>query len=147
VLADHGVAIFALANRTYAGPSGPVWDAAVAMSKAGMLKRRATPVSADLANAYRAATAIAQQGDVGAGGDVLAMNFLMDRDASTWKRDLAELKAKVGTCDMTAPISASSAMEGEFSWRCTHGRVAGSILLAPTVPARIQQLRLTAKSR
>lgn len=147
VLADYGVAIFALANRTYAGPSAPVWDAAVAMSKAGLLKRRATPVSAELANAYRAATAIAQQGDVAAGGDVLAMNFLMDRDAAGWRRDLAELKAKVGTCDMTAPIAASSAMEGDFTWRCTQGRVAGSILLAPTVPARIQTLRLTARSR
>ncbi len=147
VLADYGIAIFAFANRTYAGPAAPVWDAAVALHKAGMLKARPTPVSADLANAYRAAAAIYQKGELSAGGDVLAMNFLMDRDAAGWKRDLAELKAKVGDCDMTAPIGASSAMEGQFNWRCATGRVAGSILLAPTVPTRIQTLRMTIKSR
>ncbi len=147
VLADYGIAIFALANKTYAGPSAPVWDAAVALHKAGLLKARTTPVSADLANSYRAATAIYKQGDVGAGGDVLAMNFLMDRDAAGWKRDLADLKSKVGDCDMTTPITASSALEGKFTWRCTHGRVAGSLLLAPTIPVRIQTLTLTARSR
>ena len=40
LLPDHGVGIFALANRTYAGPSGAVWDAAVALSKAGFFKDR-----------------------------------------------------------------------------------------------------------
>lgn len=147
VLADYGVAVFALANRTYAGPSAPVWDAAVALHKAGALKGRATAVSADLARAYRAAMAIYQQGDIGAGGDVLAMNLLMDRDAAGWKLDLAELKGKVGDCDMTAPINASSAMEGQFTWRCATGRVTGSILLAPTVPMRIQTLKLAVKLR
>ncbi len=147
VLADYGVAIFALANKTYAGPAAPVWDSAVALHRAGLLKGRTTAVSADLAQAYRAATAIYKQGNIGAGGDVLAMNLLMDRDAAGWKRDLAELKGKVGDCDTTTPITASSTMEGQFTWRCATGRVAGSILLAPTVPQRIQTLRLTARSR
>jgi D-alanyl-D-alanine-carboxypeptidase/D-alanyl-D-alanine-endopeptidase len=147
VLADYGIAIFAFANKTYASPSAPVWDAAVALHKAGMLKGRTTGVSADLANSYRAAVAIYKQGEIGAGGDVLAMNMLMDRDAAGWKRDLAELKGKVGDCDTTTPITASSAMEGQFTWRCATGRVAGSILLAPTVPTRIQTLKLSVRAR
>ena len=55
LLPDRGIGIFAFANRTYAGPSAAVWDAAVALDKAGLLGReRELPVSADLANAYRA---------------------------------------------------------------------------------------------
>ena len=31
ILPDYGVGIFALANRTYAGPRSPVWDAAMTL--------------------------------------------------------------------------------------------------------------------
>ena len=40
LLPDYGVGIFALANRTYAGPRPPVWDAAVTLLRAGRLKPR-----------------------------------------------------------------------------------------------------------
>ena len=39
LLPDYGVGIFAFANRTYAGPRPPVWDAAVALLRAGLLRR------------------------------------------------------------------------------------------------------------
>ena len=142
LLPDHGVGVFALANRTYAGPSAAVWDAAVALRDAGFLKARSSAISEDLANAYAAVAAMYQRGDVAAGGDHLAMNFLMDRDADGWRRDLADLKRKVGDCDTTAPLEPTSALAGEFTWRCSHGRVSGSVLLAPTRPARIQGIEL-----
>ena len=58
LLTDHGVGIFAFANRTYAGPSVAVWDAAVALYKAGALTGRETPASPWLALAYSTAGAI-----------------------------------------------------------------------------------------
>jgi CubicO group peptidase (beta-lactamase class C family) len=146
LLPDHGVGIFAFANRTYAGPSGAVWDAAVALSKAGFLKHRAAPVGEELASAYRAVGAIYRQGDVAAGRDQLAMNFLMDRDAAGRGRDLASLKSQVGECDTAAPVTATSMLSGEFTWRCAQGRVTGSVLLAPTHPPRIQSLQLARRS-
>jgi CubicO group peptidase (beta-lactamase class C family) len=142
LLADHGVGVFALANRTYAGPSGAVWDAAVALNDSGFLKDRLLPVSDSLANGYRTVAAIYTQGDVSAATHLLAMNFLMDRNADGWRRDLAQLKTKVGECDTNAPVTAISALSGDFTWRCAHGRVTGSVLLAPTQPARIQALEL-----
>ena len=145
LLPNDGVGIFAFANRTYAGPSAPVWDAALVLRKAGYLKEPATSVSEELASAYRAVGAIYQQGAVAAGGDVLAMNFLLDRDAAGWGRDLANLKKQVGACDTTAPVAATSSLSGEFTWRCAHGRVTGSVLLAPTRPPRIQSLQLVRK--
>jgi hypothetical protein len=83
-----------------------------------------------------------QAGNVAAGRDLLAMNFLLDRDADAWSRKLAALKAEVGDCETAAPIEATGDLSGDFTWRCEHGRVKGSLTLAPTRPARIQSWRL-----
>ena len=140
LLPDRGIGIFAFANRTYAGPSVAVWDAAVALNKARMLgKVRELPISADLASAYRSAGAMYQAGDVAPARDRLAMNFLLDRDADGWSRDLARLKSDVGECETTAPITPTGALSGDFTWRCAHGRLKGSLSLAPTLPPRIQE--------
>lgn len=143
VLPDFGVGIFALANRTYAGPRPPVWDAAVALLRAGHLKERPVPVSAALTTAYAAVRTMFASGSVTSAGDVLAMNFLMDRDAPHWAGDITALKAQVGTCDTTSPIAPSGALSGAFTWRCAHGRVQGELLLAPTPMPRIQALGFT----
>jgi serine-type D-Ala-D-Ala carboxypeptidase/endopeptidase len=146
LLPNQGVGIFAFANRTYAGPSAAVWDSAIALQKAGFLKDRPAPVGEDLARAYRAVGAIFARGDIAAGGDVLAMNFLMDRDTAQWGRDIANLKKQVGECATSAAVVATSALSGEFIWRCTQGRVTGSVSLAPTRPPRIQEIELARKA-
>jgi serine-type D-Ala-D-Ala carboxypeptidase/endopeptidase len=143
LLPNRNVGIFAFANRTYAGASTAVWDAAVALQNSGLLGQdRALPVGADLARAYRTAGEIYKSGDVTRGSDLLAMNFLLDRDAEGWARDLANLKAQVGDCQTSNPLRASGELTGEFTWRCTHGRLKGSLKLAPTHPPRIQALEL-----
>jgi len=143
LLPNRNVGIFAFANRTYAGPSAAVWDAAMALEKTGLLGRdRAVPVGADLARAYRTAGEIYKAGNVVAGRDALAMNFLLDRDADGWARDLAKLKAQVGDCETSELLSASGELTGDFTWRCTHGRIKGSLELAPTRPPRIEALEL-----
>jgi len=142
LIPQKGLGVFAFANRTYAGPSGAVWDAAAALSTEDFFKDRAPPVSEELARAYRAVGAIYQAGSVTGAQDQLAMNFLLDRDAAGWSRDLASLKKAVGDCDTAAVISPTGAMTGDFKWRCTHGRLTGSVLLAPTKPASIQQIKL-----
>lgn len=142
LLPEHGVGIFVFTNRTYAGAAAPAWDAAMALQKAGALKGRTPPVSGALAAAYRAAGAMYEAGDAAAGGKLLAMNFLMDRSAENWKAEFARLKSEVGACDTAAPITATGALAGRFSWRCAHGRLDGQLLLAPTAPAGIQALRL-----
>ncbi len=143
LLPDYGVGIFALANRTYAGPRAPVWDAAVALFRAGRLKPRSLAPSTALTTAYAAVAKMFTIGSVTSAGDVLAMNFLMDRDAEHRARDLSELKAQVGTCETTAPLVAATALAGSFTWRCERGRVNGVVLLAPTPAPRIQSLTLT----
>lgn len=143
LLPDVGAGIFALANRTYAGPRSPVWDSAMTLLRAGRLKPRSSTPSIALTTAYAAAVKIFTAGSVTSVGDVLAPNFLMDRDAEHRARDLAELKAQVGTCDSSAPIAPTGALAGDFTWRCEHGRVKGEVLLAPTTALRIQSLTFT----
>jgi CubicO group peptidase (beta-lactamase class C family) len=142
LIPNKGLGVFAFANRTYAGPSGAVWDAAAALAREDFFKDRPIVASDDLARAYRTVGAIYKGGAVTASKDQLALNFLMDRDAGGWARDLAKLKKAVGDCDTSAAISPTGAMAGEFKWRCATGRVSGSVLLAPTTPSTIQQIKL-----
>ena len=142
LLPEYGVGMFALANRTYADPSGAVWDAAVALHGAGLLHRPPQPVSAELATAYDAVRDIYRQGDVTVRSEELAMNFLLDRDAAVWARRLAALRQELGECDTSAPLTAQSALAGEFIWRSATGFLKGTLTLSPTLPPRIQELKL-----
>ena len=67
ILPDYGVGIFAFANRTYAGPRPPVWDAAMALLRAGHLKARAVAPSPSLTTAYAAVVRMFTAGSVVAG--------------------------------------------------------------------------------
>lgn len=141
---DRGVGIFAFANRTYAGPVPPIWNAAMALLKDGQLGAPHTiEISSALAARYQAIGAIFTAGELKAGGDILALNFLLDRTAENWAKDLAALKTNVGECDTSAPITATGALSGTFRWRCAHGRVKGNLLLSGDTPARIQSVDYT----
>jgi CubicO group peptidase (beta-lactamase class C family) len=142
LLPDYGVAVFAFANRTYAGPSPPVWQAAVALQRAGLLTPRTLPVSAALAANYRVAQAMWTAGNLEPGRRNLAMNVLMDRSVENWAAEFARLKGEAGSCQMDAPIVATGALTGNFQWTCERGRLQGQLLLAPTDPPAIQALRL-----
>jgi hypothetical protein len=71
------------------------------------------------------------------------MNFLLDRDAEHWAKEFASLKSEVGDCDTSSALTATGAHSGNFTWSCAHGRLDGSLLLAPTRPERIQELQLS----
>jgi CubicO group peptidase (beta-lactamase class C family) len=142
LLPDYGVGIFAFANRTYSGPRAPVWSAALTLQRAGLLEARPATISDALASAYEAVARMYVSGEVTSAGEMLAMNFLLDRSAEGWAGQLAHLKSEVGNCETSDAIVASGALSGDFTWRCEHGRLRGSLLLAPTNPPRIQSLNL-----
>ena len=140
LLPERGIGIFAFANRTYAGAPAPVWDAAIALDKAGLLgQARAMPVSAELASAYRTLGEMYAAGSVDAARSQLGMNFLMDKDSSHWASELAQLKKSVGDCDTASPVEPTGALSGDYTWRCKRGRLTGSLSLTPTNPPQIQE--------
>lgn len=140
VLPEYGAALFALTNRTYSGPSQPVWDIAALLTAKGVLVKRVEPVSADLASFYTAAQTVWTSGTIDALQGRVAMNFPMDRTAVNWAKVLAETKAKSGTCETSAPIAADGALSGTFTWKCEKGSIEGTVLLAPTKPITLQSL-------
>lgn len=142
LMPDHGVGVFALANRTYAGPSAPAWDTAVLMDAAGLLPSREIPVSPAVADMFAAARAAYAAGNLAPLDGRLAMNFLMDRSAENWTAELARLKAEVGECPAAEPLAPTGAMSTAFRLNCDKGKLDGMLLLAPTAPATLQALRL-----
>jgi CubicO group peptidase (beta-lactamase class C family) len=140
VLPEYGAALFALTNRTYSGPSKPVWDIAALLTTKGVLVKRMEPLSPDLASFYSAAQTVWASGTVDALQGRVSMNFPMDRTAANWAKVLAEAKAEAGACESTSPISAAGAMSGTFTWKCENGSIKGTVLLAPTKPITLQAL-------
>lgn len=141
LMPEYGVGIFALANRTYAGPSAPAWDSAVAMFNAGLLNKRPVAVTSAVAEFYEAARRTYDVGNLGPLEGKLAMNFLMDKSAENWVKDLAGLKSQVGECNAVEPLAPISAMAANFRLTCEKGQLDGNILLAPTMPITLQALR------
>jgi serine-type D-Ala-D-Ala carboxypeptidase/endopeptidase len=143
LLPDRGVGLFAFANRTYAGASRPVWDAAMTLLKAGALGTvRDLPVSDSLRDAYRASGAMYAAGSIAPAREMLAMNFLLDRAEDGRARDIRKLKEQVGSCDVNSAIAPTGALTGDFNWRCERGTLKGTLQLAPTAPPQIQSLDL-----
>ncbi len=143
LLPERGIGIFAFANRTYAGPSPPVWAAATALHRAGLLAPRPLPVGEALARAYRGARRMWAEGRLEPGRSLLAMNFLMDRSAENWAAEFARLRAQTGPCNDDGPLVATGALSGRFTWTCERARLEGQLLLAPTDPPTIQALRFS----
>jgi CubicO group peptidase (beta-lactamase class C family) len=142
LMPEFGVAVFALSNRTYAGPSGPAWDTAVAMHKAGLLVRSTEPVGAAVQAAHDAALAAYASENIAPLEGRLAMNFLMDRSATNWAKYLGELKAQTGECKSPIFLRADGAMAGQYHWSCESAVVEGQLLMAPTSPPTVQAWRM-----
>jgi len=147
LLPEHGIGIFAFANRTYAGPAPPVTQAALMMHRAGLLQRRELPQNEDLSRTYAAARAMFAASSVEPGRQQLAMNFLMDRSAANWRREFQRIKAEAGACNTEDTIVPTGALAGQFLWTCERADIQGALLLAPTNPPTIQALRLNVVPR
>jgi D-alanyl-D-alanine-carboxypeptidase/D-alanyl-D-alanine-endopeptidase len=139
LLPEYGVGIFVFTNRTYTGAANLAWDAAFLLNDAGAFTPRELPVSAELSAIHDKARAAYASGDVTV--MPLAMNFLLDRDATNWCAEFARLRAQVGLCPTAEPLYATGALAVSFRWNCEKGKLDGQILLAPTRPAGVQALR------
>jgi D-alanyl-D-alanine-carboxypeptidase/D-alanyl-D-alanine-endopeptidase len=143
LMPDAGVGVFAFASHTYTAPVPQNLAAAFDLKKAGLLAPRQLAVAKPLADAYAAAGAMYKAGDLGPGQAMLAMNFLLDLSAENWAKEFARLKTEVGACQTDAPLNATGALAGRFTWVCERGSLRGGVLLSPTQPPAIQSLMLS----
>jgi CubicO group peptidase (beta-lactamase class C family) len=142
MLPEAGVGMFQFSNRTYAPASRTVFKGMLALRRAGAIPDRAVPLSAGLTRSYAIARQVWEAGNFT--GAPLANNVAMDRDLARRTADVAALKAKVGACDVSAPIAPVSAMEGKFIWTCANGKVAGRVQRAPTQTLALQVIDFAA---
>lgn len=136
LLPEAGVGSFVFNNATYTSLGLANYKALLALRRAGAIPDRAVPVSPGLAESYALARRAWTAQSLA--GIPLANNVALDRDLARRAREIAELQQAVGSCDMSAPVTAISAMEGRFQWTCTVGTVAGRVQRAPTPDVQLQ---------
>ncbi len=138
---ETGTAAFGFVNRTYQGPSVPVWQSLWALARAGVIRPAEPPVSNDVWAMHEAVRAAYSAGTVAPLEGRLAMNFPLDRSAENWAREFTRLKAITGACTAVESLRATGALSATFRWTCEKGALGGQILLAPTLPPTLQALR------
>ena len=140
MLPTRGVGVFAFSNLTYGPVSGVVREASVSLVKSGAFPVRQAPSSPHLEAAAKAVEKIYAAGDVQAAREALAMNLLLDRDATRRNAEIAALKKQLGACRAAEPIRADSAMTTILTFPCERGALQAGVLLAPTTPMSMQRL-------
>jgi len=138
---ETGTAAFGFANRTYQGPSVPVWQSLWALARHSAIAPRETPLNPLLGTMQDAARAAYAAGELKPLEGKLAMNFLLDRSTENWAKEFARIKGLVGDCATAEPLAPTGNLSTSFRWTCAKGKLDGQILLAPTNPPTIQALR------
>ena len=140
---ERRAAVFALTNRTYSGPSEPVWTSLFALDREGRIPPAPRVVAPELEAMQTAIHAAYKGASLKPLHGKLAMNFLRDRSAENWAAEFRRIQQQIGSCTSAEPLFTTGALSTSFRWNCRRGKLDGQILLAPTNPPTLQSLRLT----
>ncbi len=143
-LADCGVGIIALANRTYAPVRAGVQEAIEVLGRTGALQVRHPPAAPSLVAAYRTVVDAYRAGDPAAVEAVALATYRLDRDDDRRPPDLAALRRRHGDCREVGPLRPTGALRGTWTMGCERGALEVGVLLGPTEPHRLQWLTVTA---
>ena len=141
-LPEHGIGVIALSNVTYAGVGNACIDALQLLT--GVSKARRGSSSVVLLGAQDGVNRLLGAWDEDLLEDLFADNFFLDKDQQHWQSELSAVRALVGdlTGDCTALVP-QNWLRGHWRVAATRGWIHVWMTLAPTVPPRIQTLRLT----
>jgi CubicO group peptidase (beta-lactamase class C family) len=138
-LPEHGVALVAVANLTYAGWSAGFQDALDALEAGGGLKPRVARPSPALLAAQSSVDALYDAWDDRAFDAIAADNLVLDTPKDRRRSAFADLRAKHGACRPGA-IAAENALRGAWTRACDTGEIVFTLTLAPTQPPKVQFL-------
>lgn len=143
-LPERGVGVVAFANRTYV-PVRRAVDAAfdVLASTGGMSARTPVPSAALLA-ARDAVTRLYEAWDDELAAGTFLATYFLDLDDVNRSPDFARLRDRFGPCRSVADVVPTGALRGSWRMDCERGSVELTVMLGPTVPARVQSLRARA---
>jgi CubicO group peptidase (beta-lactamase class C family) len=142
-LPEYGVGIVALGNRTYTGWGGVITAAFELLDKTGGLMPRQPQPSAALIESRAAVSRLVEKWDDAEADRIAAVNLFLDRAKDRRRREIEELRAKVGACTAEPGfVDVENALRGTWAFGCERGRLEASITLAPTIPPRVQFLEV-----
>lgn len=142
MLPEQGVAVFAMANRTYAPAGALAREATEILGRTGALLPRELPASPALVSARGSIAALLESWDDAAATALAADNFLLDRPRAERREEMARLHESHGRC-RPAAIEPENWLRGRFREECEHGWIDVDFTMAPTMPPRLQYLGLT----
>ena len=138
----YGVGVIALANVTYANVHGACGDALEALiENAGIQPRKSIPSSA-LHDAHADLLSLLNCWDDTLAERLFADNFFLDRDREHWRADLEALQEIHGTFITAGDINVGNWLRGERRLDAERGWCVVWATLSPTVPPRVQTLKL-----
>jgi CubicO group peptidase (beta-lactamase class C family) len=140
-LPDYGVGIVAFGNVTYTGWGAVVSNAFDLLARSGGLQPRTAAPSTALMGARDAVSQLILHWDDKRADEIAAMNLYLDRSRDRRRKEIENLRAKVGECRAPASFDVvENWLRGQWTMRCERGDLRVSITLAPTLPPRVQFL-------
>jgi CubicO group peptidase (beta-lactamase class C family) len=140
-LPDYGVGIIAFGNVTYTGWGRVVGEAIDRLAATGGLQRREPVPSPALVAARDDVSSLIREWDDKLADRIAAENLYLDRSKDRRRKEVDELRAKVGACSAPAGFDVvENALRGSWTMSCERGNLQVAITLAPTMPPTVQYL-------
>jgi CubicO group peptidase (beta-lactamase class C family) len=141
-LPEYGVGMFAMANLTYTGPSGPMHEAWDVFSAAGGLAPRRLPAAPVLVSVRDAIARLVNRWDDQEAEALAADNLYKDTPKARRREQLEKIRAGIGACRAPGGVEAENWLRGRFVIPCEKSDVEVTFTLAPAMPAKVQYLRI-----
>lgn len=142
-LPEYGVGMFAMANLTYAGPSGPMREGFELLEKKGILQARKLPPSPYLKATQARLTELFLNWKDARMDEIAADNLYLDQPRERFAKQVAELNRTFKGCKPDGEVDAENWLRGTFRLSCDAGSVSIGFTLAPTQPPLVQYLRFS----
>jgi CubicO group peptidase (beta-lactamase class C family) len=146
-LPEYGVGMFAMANRTYAGPAGPINESWDILRKTGALRPRELPTSPILTSMRDAIVKVWRNDDMAELHRVAAMNLFLDVPEAQRRDELATVRSAVGSCTAIGDVRPENWLRGVFDMECEKAPVRVTFTLAPTQPPALQYLNIRRRGK
>lgn len=141
-LPEHGVGLVAMGNVTYASFGGLFNETLAALHQTGALQPRVVQPSPALLAAQKDVSQLITNWDDALALRIAADNLFLDESKERRAARIRELNALHGDCRLAAGIDAPNALRGTWRMPCNRGWLDVAITLAPTMPPRVQLMRV-----
>ncbi|HUE88066.1 MAG TPA: serine hydrolase domain-containing protein [Vicinamibacterales bacterium] len=142
-LPEYGVGLIGMGNRTYTGWNGVFNQALELLQQTGALRPRMATPSPALVKARDEVSQLVMEWDDTLADRIAAVNLFLDRSKDRRRREIADLRAKVGTCRAADQFTfVENALRGTWTLACERGDLDVAVTLAPTMPPAVQFLQV-----